>query len=1386
MRSTPLAVALLLALAGGASAATDPQALPHAAKTDAAQVRSLYIVRFDEPPVAAFRGDADRFPKLAGLKATSPAVTGERKLDMNSAATKAYRGALTQLRETRLASAAVAFGRPLEPLFVYDVALNGVALELTAAEAAALTRHEGVAAVEKERVHRMHTDAGPRWIGADAIWTAAAPEGNRGEGVIVGVIDSGINRTHPSFAGTGPNDGFVHANPAGAFLGQCATNAALCNGKLVGIHDFTVCTGVHNSSECDDREANDGSDVDGHGSHVAGTAVGNTLTASFDLGSGATTRTLSGVAPHANLATYKACEEEETCRGTWLVAAVNQATADGVDVINYSIGGAPYSPWDDGIALAMLAAREAGITVVTSAGNDGPGPETVSSSGNAPWVLAVANATHDRIIANRLESLSGGATPPPSGGVLVGAGATAGVGPVPIVYAGNFGSALCATGDRVDDLPPSTATNPWATPVFSGQIVVCDRGIYARTIKGLNVKNAGGAGMVLVNGAADGELVVADEHELPATHLGFTAGTALKTWLASGTGHSGRLGGATIASLPSNGNVLNVSSSRGPVEPFGLMKPNLTAPGTDIVAAAGSGNDFAFLSGTSMASPHVAGAAALLRGAHPSWGPDEITTALTTTARPVVKDYDGSPAGIFDQGAGVVDLALALDSGLSFPVTRAQFLSADIGNMSVSTELNLPSLVDPLCVETCTFTRTVKALAAGTWRAAASLPGATVSVSPSEFTLAANATQLVSVTVDVPVARLGDTLEGGVTFTRDGGGASAARLPLAVVVSPGVAPSLVQIDSAGESGFEDIAVSELVGLQDARFAGTRLVAPTRATLTLRQDTTSDDPYNGFLPIDAGEKWILLTVQEDGPARVLADVTSATADDIDLYVGFDANGDGYPQEEELVCRSATASATERCIDDPIQAQAGDRFWVLPQNWRVPGDTTSPITTDAVQLSAAVVSLVPHNGELVATGPGHSETNQDFDIRAAWNVPTLLPGDTRWGAVLMAAEPGQPAGAGNILIELRRAASGASSPQVLAPGATRTLSLAAGKAQDRLYIDVPPNATGLTATTAGSGEIDLYVANAGTPSSPAIAAAPARGAAAGTSIHAGAAETLTLTGAALTPGRWYVTPVNAGATPATFTLKVDLAYGSARPQPAFGPYFNPARSGAGLFLFPSGDAWGLAWYTYLQDGSPTWYLGVLTAPTANQGVWTVDLQRQAWNGEASNGTKVGQAQLAFTDATHFTFSWNLDGESGSEPMSFIDGGDCPSLDGSVAPLSGLWFSPAQSGYGYSITAYPGLESNGAYFYDDLGLPRWAIGNRVPFEGGERTMALVQQNGFCPLCTWAAPTSVEIGTLTRTYTDAANGRIAVDLELAAPATGTWSVDLPVTRVSNALTCQ
>jgi subtilisin family serine protease len=1390
MRTTPLALALLLALAGDGLARSDQPATGKSSEAPA-----IYLIEFVEPALASYRGgDLGLGAKFAGLKATSPAITGARKLDVEAPASLAYREALAELREERLLAAGAKFGRVLQPLFVYDVASNGVALELTAAEAASIAKMPGVRFVERDFTRRLLTDSGPQWIKADVVWNTAIG-GSRGEGAVVGVIDSGINRTHPSFAGQSSLDGYSHLNPRARFYGRCAevANAAECNNKLIGLYDFSICTGVHANSECNDRETNDGTDPDGHGTHVAGTAVGNPLNMSLNLPTGPATRRISGVAPRANIIAYKACEEEEDCRGTWLKAAIDQAVADGVDVINYSIGGNVTNPWNRSDSIAMLGARDAGVVVVVAAGNEGPGTSTVTAPADSPWVIAVANATHDRGIVNRLVDLSGGATAPPSGGVLLGVGNTAGYGPQPIVIDLQFPG--CSQGEDLDS-PPNGASNPWPAGRFNGQIVVCDRGVQARVAKSNNVRLAGGGGMVLVNTAAEGESVVADSHSIPSTHVGYVGGAALKQWLSTGTGHQGRIEGVQIRNEPALGDVLAASSGRGP-NPTGIgaLKPDITAPGTSILAASGSGTGAAFLSGTSMASPHVAGAAALIVSARPTWTPSQIESALLATARDSVRMQDAvTPATPFDAGAGATDVSKAITAGLSFNITRAQFEAANPSNGGVPRNLNRPSLVHEDCFETCSLSRRVTDMAGGaSWRVEVDVPSpATVTVTPSTFTLASGQGQDLVFNIDVSDSSFpGTWVDGRVRFVRTGGAQAAnAEIPLSVFADPGNVPAKIELAGPGESGFRDVTLSGLVGLPQANFATSALVAPVQTSRTLAEDPTRDDRYDGFT---TGVFFTLVRVPAATPAdglySLIAETNSATAYDVDLFVGEDVDGDGQPDEAEELCESTGPRQVERC-EIPIAAAGTERvFWVLVQNWdgglQGSGDTAA--VSDVVTLETI---LVP-NGDggstsLVATGPGKTDRGESFPLRLSWNDPGLLPGERRVGFLRLGGSKAAPGQVGTVLVEVRRDISTDSAAGVLAPNATRRMRLAPGMAQDKLFIDVPPNASGLTVSTSGSGEVDLYLARMDAPTAPAIAAAPARGLAAGTSIHAGATETITLSGAALQPGRWYVTPVNAGSTAAEFDLSVAMQFGGARPVPKFGAYYNPQRSGSGLFLFPAGEGglWGLAWYTYLQDGTPTWYLGVGSAPDAQTGVWRVAMQRFSWDGSAAAGTDVGHGQLALASDNTFTWSFELDGQAGSEPKVFIDGGSCPQLNGSLAELTGLWYSPARSGSGYSINAYPGLESNGVYFYDGDGVARWALGQAGPF--GTPTMTLSQRTGFCPLCAHSSPVPTNIGTLTRSYSSDSAGSISIDLELAPPMQGTWNIDLPMLRLSDGLPCQ
>ncbi|MCB1561651.1 MAG: S8 family serine peptidase [Xanthomonadales bacterium] len=1384
IRQTTLAAAIALGM--GLVAAGQPNAQASSfASTAAAEEQATYLVYFEEPAVASFRGfDAAGMTPTSkaamALQATSPAVTGARHLDVKSAASVAYRDYLAEQRSARLLQGSKRIGRELKPSFVYDLASNGVALTLNQREAALLRGIPGVKRVVRDFVRKPQTDAGPRWIHADAIWGGDPDIANEGEGVVIGVIDTGIEATHPAFAATGPVDGYVHQNPRGTRLGKCSGGGGGCNDKLIGIYDFTTGT--------DDNETNDGSDQVGHGTHVSSTAAGNHLDHSVSTVSGDVLRHLSGVAPHANLIMYKACEDESSCQGSWLMAALDQAVADQVDVINYSIGGGTNNPWTDGDALAFLGARQAGIVPVSSAGNDGPGPSTVSSPANAPWMLSVANVSHNRVFGNRLVEMTGGDTAPPDGGVLFGVGATVGYGPADIVYAGDYGNALCATGPNTDALPPDESTNPWPTGAsekpFNGEIVVCDRGLYARVIKGFNVGLAGGGGFVLANSSADGESIVRDSHKIPGTHIGFFEGQKLKQWLASGTGHRARIEGETLTENDAYGDILNQSSSRGLGFWGSFLTPNISAPGTNILAAV-PGGGFAYYTGTSMASPHVAGAAALLIAAHPAWTPTQVMSALLTTARPSVKIDLDTPATPLEQGNGTVDLARAVNAGLYFPIERSDFDAAKTGD---TRDMNLPALVDEDCFLECTLTRTVKDMAGGgTWTAVWEMPdGAMASVSPSTFTLADGQSTELSFAFDVRDANVsGDWVFGHLHLERTGNdGVPDVEIPVAIKSQAGDLPTSIDIETDSESGFVDIDMSGLIALPEAQFASSVLNDEYRVEQRLKRGNTRDT-YEG--PFDEDLLRLVTVPASDVERLFSADLESEDTAFAELYLGFDANADGLPSQNEELCSSSSTASSKHC-EYRLPSLASDlTLWVLVRN----GTAGSAVARDDVDLSYRVLDSSRSNGlDLVASGPGHVAQGDDFQVRISWNAPDILPGHSKLGYLLLGAKAGREGKTGKVPVTITRTGA-VDAPAALVSGRTRVMKLAPGDAQERLFIDVPPNASRLQIESSGEGEVDLYAAWGGNfpaaRTDTSISPAPSRGDADGTSIHGGATESIDLQGASLKPGRWYITPVNGGDADASFSLTATVTSGSqAAPAPQFGGYYNPARSGSGAFLYRVAGSWALILYSFLDDGTPTWYLGTAPQPSGTTGTWTVSLGRFAWDGDSASARQVGEATVTMLDETSMAFTTTIDGEVASQRMVRVDPGTCPVDSGNPLELTASWYAPTLSGAGFSVTAIPELEATAAYFYDEEGRARWAIGSSSPF-GTDTLPMSVHIGGSCFACSYEAAQASAVGSYVRTYAgDGSSGHAKLDLALPSPLSGEWHSDADIVPLTEFPGCQ
>ena len=305
------------------------------------------------------------------------------------------------------------------------------------------------------------------------------------------------------------------------------------------------------------------------------------------------------------------------------VAAVQAAVEDGVNVINFSISGGA-NPYSDAVELAFLDAFNAGVFVAASAGNAGPGADTTDHRG--PWVTTVAASTTSRAFVNAVHVTgSGGATLN-----IPGVSLTNGVGPAPIVVNPNE---LCD-----EEADPGE---------FAGQIVICKRGNpVGRVADGYNVLQGGAVGMILYNGSAGQTDQETDNHFLPVSHIQFAQGQALIAFLGSHTGEMATITAGVKGSQ--KGDVMASFSSRGgPGQTLGVSKPDITAPGVQILAGATplhvgppagvalgpQGELFQSIAGTSMSSPHIAGSAALVRDLHPSWSPGQIKSALMTTAK---------------------------------------------------------------------------------------------------------------------------------------------------------------------------------------------------------------------------------------------------------------------------------------------------------------------------------------------------------------------------------------------------------------------------------------------------------------------------------------------------------------------------------------------------------------------------------------------------------------------------------------------------------------------------------------------------------------------------------------------------------------------------------
>jgi subtilisin family serine protease len=750
----------------------------------------LYIVRLQDPAVASYMGG------VGNLRATSPEATGATRLDPNSPASQAYYNYLANQQQGLLTAMRNAYGHSVEAEYQYLYALNAVAVRISHQEALRAFNLPGVLAVYPDKLAEMDTDMGPTLIGADAIWNGDTyPEiATQGEGIVIGMIDSGINSKHPSFAET-DDGGYTHVNPYGAkiYHGWCATNKGFCNEKLIAAYNLYDPTA-------------DPEDLDGHGSHTSSTAGGNALEAYFTIGGIPFLRDISGVAPHANIVAYKICDP--SCPNSAAVAAVDLAIGvDMVDVLNYSISGGD-DPWNDSVDQAFLDATAAGIFVSASAGNTGPGLGTVAHSG--PWNSSTAASTHSRIYGNLVDVTATGGNMndiPSAPGALVSLTADF---TAPIKYDAAYRYACTVT-----PIPPGT---------FTGKIALVQRGGCTFDEKMTNVYNAGATAMIVFNNAGGPPTVMGFTlNYIPGVMITLDDGLALSALITGDTTATATISATTSLIINTDWqDVLAGFSARGPSQ-HEVLKPDYTAPGVNILAAVaalpGEPVQYGFYQGTSMSSPHSAGAAALMMALQPEWSVVEVRSAMSTTADAAsVLDYTGlSPATAWDTGSGRLDLAWAGKASLVMDETSANFIAANPDLGGDPKTLNMPYLVNYDCIGTCSWTRTVSSvlLENTIWDVVipATPAGLTITVSPMTFELTqGNPNVTLTITADVTAAAIDDLFFAEVLLVPDTG--TSTRLPVVVIAS--APPPVIDVDplSLSSTQLTDVIVDQTLTISN--------------------------------------------------------------------------------------------------------------------------------------------------------------------------------------------------------------------------------------------------------------------------------------------------------------------------------------------------------------------------------------------------------------------------------------------------------------------------------------------------------------------------------------------------------------------------------------------
>ncbi len=683
------------------------------------------IVSLKAAPLAEYSG---------GVPGYAPTMPGAgHKLDLSSPASVAYQKYLDNDRGNAI-SYLHRNNPQAEVIAQYSIVFSGFAVKLNGASMNALENAPGVASVAYDGLVSPAMDVSPSLIGAPSIWSSVGGQSNAGAGIKIGIIDTGIDWTHPFLTDNSltPPAGFPKCDAIDSNVGIANTDCKYVSDKVIVAKVFET------------RTSFDAFPAQSHGTHVAGIAAGVADTCAPYVGC-----TMSGIAPKAFLGSYNVFPGDVLNAADHdIMNAVEAAVADGMDVLNLSLGGAAHP--NDPLSIAVNAAVDAGVVVAVAAGNSGPGYGTVESPGIASNVITVGATTNPHFIGD----------------------------PVTVSSLGTFGAAV---GEFNNFSPsPFSGTYKTTSPAdgcthittdLTGAIALIPRGTCSFSEKVRNAQGAGAVGAIIYNNQRGDPIVMAqdgtpNQPTIPAVMVSMTNGQAMAALAPTSVTISTAL--QEFLTSPGSADILASFSSWGPPtiqnpgtpSSSGILdqiKPDVMAPGVWVYSSVPStepgaycvntspdSDCYAMFQGTSMATPHVAGAAAVLKQLHPDWSPAQIKSAIVNTAQHVVTNYLPSGGLLTNPmivGGGRIDLA------------NAGSVKATVDRTSVS----FGSLPARAITRQVTFHMT--SVSTGTevysLSVAPSVSGPSLSLSTASITLTAGSTASFTVTLTLAPGNVG-------------------------------------------------------------------------------------------------------------------------------------------------------------------------------------------------------------------------------------------------------------------------------------------------------------------------------------------------------------------------------------------------------------------------------------------------------------------------------------------------------------------------------------------------------------------------------------------------------------------------------------------------------